>query len=80
MIAAMTTGDFQDKARFELIGDVVLHDVVLGGQPLPHVSVYRDTTTRECYQVSTQGNFYRKTAKPSHEHQILKYGEWTPLR
>jgi len=80
IIAAMTSEDFQDGARFQVIGDVVLHDVVLGGQPLPTVTVYLDKTSRECYQVSTQGNFYRKTAKPSHEHQILKYGEWTPLR
>lgn len=76
----MTIETFQDAARFELIGDVVLHDVVLGGQPLPTVSVYLDRTTRECYQVSARAKLYRKTAKPSHEHQLLKYGEWTPLR
>ena len=76
----MTSDSFQDSARFELVGEVVLHDIVLGGQPLPTVSIYRDRSTRECYQVAPAAKLYRKTAKPSHEHQVLRYGEWTPLR
>lgn len=76
----MTIETFQDAARFQVIGDVVLHDLVLGGQPLPTVTVYMDKATRECYQVFVMAKLYRKTAKPSHEHQVLKYGEWTPLR
>ena len=76
----MTIETFQDAARFQFISDVILHDVVLGGQPLPTVGVYLDKVSRECYQVSADAKLYRKTAKPSHEHQVLKYGEWTPLR
>ena len=76
----MNIESFQDQARFRFVGDVVLHDVVLGGDPLPTVAVYLDKVTHECYQLSAQAKLYRKTAKPSHEHQVLKYGEWTPLR
>jgi hypothetical protein len=76
----MTIETFQDALRFELIGDVVLHDLVLAGQPLPAVIVYRDRATGECYQVSPDARLYRQTTKPSQEHQVLKYGEWTPLR
>lgn len=76
----MTLDDFQDVARFELSGDVVLHDVVLGGQPLPKVVVYLDKVSREVYQVFAPAKLYRKTAKPSHEHKVLPYGEWIPIR
>lgn len=64
------------KITLERVGKLTLLDVVIGRDFAPRVDILRRTDTGEYFQVTYDRKFYRKTAPPQSEFDVLTYGKW----